>query len=403
MASLLTKRYVKIYSRHIGLQTYSISKTQQFFHTFAFMARFAFWLIIFSSILTNGFSQRSESSIDLSDQWFVFQNDLPVKIRKSDADGANTISFSINTNAVAGHDLQIVSSKPFFLFANGKLIIQHVGSLLLNLDSTATTIGSPTITFSVFQKNIDTRDLVTSIVRKQVVREGSTLNTKPPTFFRDFIVTAGLSLVIFFVIIIRTNGKLASEYLSPSRIFSMREAIDNQSHSRFAISSGVFFYIFCSLLFAWCMLIIFHNLPDGFYLSRYFRTESFWTTVWIWIRLATILLLFFFLKILMVNTLASLFGLVGIAGIHFFNWVRFFILLSGASSIIVFIYFIRSGHESDFYSGLLIGIIVLLAAWIVTVFLKLNNRSEHSLFHLFSYICATEIIPLLLSVKVLFN
>ena len=93
----------------------------------------------------------------------------------------------------------------------------------------------------------------------------------------------------------------------------------------------------------------------------------------------------------------------GMARFHFFNWIRLLLVVFGTATIILFMYFISRGDSSDFFVILLFLVIAALIAWIVVAFFKLSGRSEHSMFHLFSYICATEIIPLLITVKVLFQ
>ncbi len=40
---------------------------------------------------------------------------------------------------------------------------------------------------------------------------------------------------------------------------------------------------------------------------------------------------------------------------------------------------------------------------VIIIFFKLMNSSSHSVLHLFSYLCATELIPLIMVVSVGFN
>jgi hypothetical protein len=199
------------------------------------------------------------------------------------------------------------------------------------------------------------------------------------------------------------NPKLASDYFSIIRIFSLREGDDAQSNARLTSSTNIQFYIGCSLLLGLYLMIIFHHLPDAYALPLYFGGHSFGAVVWQWIRLSTIILGVFFLKILFIFSLTRLFGLRGLARIHFFNWVKLLLIVFGASSLILFIYFISRGQSPGFFVVFLSLIVGTLMVWIGVAFLKLNGKSEHSMFHLFSYICATEIIPLLITIKVLFQ
>jgi hypothetical protein len=151
------------------------------------------------------------------------------------------------------------------------------------------------------------------------------------------------------------------------------------------------------------MMIILNHLPDQYALPVYFRGDDFWSIIWQWLRISLIILATFFIKILLVFSFTRLFGMRGLARVHFFNWVRLLLIVFGGSSIILFIYFISRGQDAYFFTLFLALVIGTLTAWIFVVFLKLNGKSEHSMFHLFSYICATEIIPLLITIKVLFQ
>jgi len=108
-------------------------------------------------------------------------------------------------------------------------------------------------------------------------------------------------------------------------------------------------------------------------------------------------------KVAVVYVLSNLFGMTGIAGVHFFNWIRFTLIIFSALLVILFVYYISRGINPSVYVIFQYVLLTSLAGWIVILFLKLNNRAEHAMFHLFSYICATELIPLLITIKVLFQ
>jgi hypothetical protein len=157
------------------------------------------------------------------------------------------------------------------------------------------------------------------------------------------------------------------------------------------------------MLLALFFIMIFKFVPNEYALSTWFAPESFWKTVVLWLLTTLVIVGVFLIKIIIIFSLTRLFGLRGLARIHYFNWVRLLLIVFGAASVIIFIYFISRGLSPGFFEVLLYLVIGVLVAWTLIVFLKLNNKSEHSMFHLFSYICATEIIPLLITIKVLFQ
>jgi hypothetical protein len=245
--------------------------------------------------------------------------------------------------------------------------------------------------------------LETAIVRKVPPPNQSLSTDRPSTVFKDFVITAGLVLLVFFVIMLRMHPKLVVEYLLVGRIFSFREVEDNQGHARFTLSSNVAFYLFFSLLLSLFLLIVFRYLPEEYTLSLIGAPSRFAIFLWSWIKIAAVVFVLLFAKLLVIYSLSFLFGMKSIAGTHFFNLMRLLVVILGIICTIAFVYLISRGDNGQVYLILLCVFIGALILWNVIVFLKLNNKVDHSMFHLFSYICATEVIPLLITIKVLFQ
>jgi hypothetical protein len=261
-----------------------------------------------------------------------------------------------------------------------------------------------TLSCSVYQEAGIGGALTTTIIAQNAADHANQKAfAKPANDFKDFATVTGLLLIIFFVVIIRAYPKLAADYFSVKRILSIREAEDNQSHARFALASNIAFYVFCSFLIALCLMIVIQHLPDTYLIVQHFKSTGFWNMLFQWFKLSAVVGLVLIGKIAVVFALSSLFGFRGIAGVHYFNWIRLLLVCMSALSVIIFIYFISRGLSPEVYISLLTVFIILLVGWIIIVFLKLNNRTEHSMFHLFSYICATEVIPLIITIKVLFQ
>lgn len=347
---------------------------------------------------------------DLSNQWLEFEQGKYIRQADKLRPNSEVIYFEIKSNQYPQSYLALQSDKIYFVFINGKLSGEYKGRVLIELDSLRDTYQTPSLLVGLFQPGLNTRNLKTEILSrhpyvKSKLDVKSKLGnlTKPSVFFKDFVVVSGLLIMVLFLIIMRLNPKLAGDYFSVIRIFSLREGDDSQSNARLTSSTNVQFYVSCSLLVGFYLLIIVYHLPPQYLLPVRFQANSFWSAIGQWIRLSSIVLAVFFIKILLVFSLTRLFSMRGIARVHFFNWVRVLLIVFGAGSIIIFTYFILRGRQEIFFITFLSLVAGALIAWVLLAFLKLNGKSEHSMFHLFSYICATEIIPLLITVKVLFQ
>ena len=341
---------------------------------------------------------------DLRAEWMIFDQHGYKPLSTSLENNPNTVYFRLEPQKYPGDYLRLKSDKRFFLFVNGKVTGQYEGQVLLSLDSITRTAFNPEYLVAIHQRDLNRRDLITEIISMQRLPL-ATSNTavKPLSDFRDFVVVSGLIIIVLFLVILHVNPKLAADYFSVARIFSAREAEDSQSSARLTSSSNVQFYILCSLMIGFYLLIILQNLPPQYALPIRFQASGFWMMWWQWLKLSTIIFYVFLLKILIIFSLTRLFNMRGMARFHFFNWIRLLLIVFGAATIILFMYFISRGDSANLFVVFLSFIIIALIGWIVVAFFKLSGRSEHSMFHLFSYICATEIIPLLITVKLLFQ
>ncbi|MBT1702681.1 DUF4271 domain-containing protein [Chryseosolibacter indicus] len=366
--------------------------------------RFLFTFVGLLSVITLVAQNKFTIKKDLRSEWLQYTEGKYQPLGDEDVSALNSLHFKIEAGDYAADELVYIHSrKPFYIFVNGKLLTEVKGTAKLKIDSLAAALESKSWTFSLYQTKFDEHDLKTYVISEDPVLTAANDIRKPESFFRDFVVLIGLLLIVFFVVIIRLKSKLSSDYFSVNRILSLREGEDNQSHSRFAISSNMAFYVFASLLMSLYLLIVFYNLPDDYKLSQSFAATGFWGAVWLWLKLSVLVFCILFAKLVLIYFLSWLFGIYGIAGVHFFNWMRLLLLSSSSLIVILFVYYILRGLDPAIYITLLSMVIIFFLIWIVIVFLKLNNRVEHTMFHLFSYICATEVIPLLVTIKVLFQ
>ncbi|HYC84807.1 MAG TPA: DUF4271 domain-containing protein [Chryseosolibacter sp.] len=341
---------------------------------------------------------------DLKPEWLVFDGKTYDSARDRSIN-SNSIHFKVNASRYPKHFIRISSGKRYYVFINGKLVEGSDGPLIMSLDSLREQWSETAFLFSVYQRKLDPRDVRTELVMQQNIgaKQPQAIEPKPPSAFRDFVVTAGLLLSVLFIVMIRVQPKLAADYFSLRRIVSLREGEDNQAHARFAISSNLWFYIFASLLTAFFLLILFHHLSADYLVTVGFGKRSFPGIFGEWFRLSLLVFVLLLVKVLLIFVLSNLFGLRGIAGVHFFNAVRLLLVVTSGLSVILFVYFISRGYNDSVYAIFLHLLVATLIIWVGLVFFKLSNRVDHSMFHLFSYICATELIPLLLTVKVLFQ
>jgi hypothetical protein len=339
---------------------------------------------------------------DLQKEWMVYEEKGYVPFAGRE-DAAQTIYFWLDAETYSADRLLLESPRHFDMFVNGQ-VAGDGKRLALRIDSLAKVFGTSNLLVGVRQDKIRTGGLTTVVEEPiQFSSAQNDLGLRQSTAFKDFVITGIIILLLMLVVIIRLNPKLATDYFSVTKIFSMREGDDNQLYSRIGNSVNILFYVYCSMLLGYYLVVIFHFIPDRYTLALSFQAKSFGMALLLWLELSVVILLVFLFKIVLVFGLSFLFGMREVAGIHFFNWVRLFLVIFGAMSMVLFVYYISHGQSEDFLSGLLRLLSWVMGGWMVLIFLKLSARMGHSMFHLFSYICATELIPFLITIKVLYN
>lgn len=373
----------------------SFSDIGSFLTTFAAVRAFWTRILLFAGWLLAGVTQAQELTIvrDLQADARVYEDGQYRQVEGKRA--LQTVYFLVDASAYPGTYLQLQATRAFDLFINGRLASADMRSGLYGLDSLKIQFGLPELVVAVRQVEGSARAVVARVVVKKRPEVLPGVAVEAHTSFRDFVVVAVLMLLILFIIVVRLNPKLTADYFSINRVFSLRETDDNQIYSRITSSANILFYVFCSLMGGFCLTIIFQ------FTSVTPVDSSFGVLFLEWMQLSMIVLALFFLKILLVYSLSGLFGMRGVAGVHFFYWIRVLLLMACILTVTIFLYFISRGQRVGIYEAMLWVITVVLIMMMVFVFLKLIRRADCSIFHLFSYICATELIPFLITIKLL--
>jgi len=337
---------------------------------------------------------------DLKAEWQMFTGESYQAF--SEDESVKTIYFSVNAKSYNGDHLVLTSNSPFSIMLNGSLILDRSQHATLSIDSLSNIASTSVLFFAIHQEQtISLSDLVTSIQTKAAVNPSRKVETpafKKETFVRDFVITIVLILFIFLISTIHLNPRLSSEYFSVNKIFSLRDYDDDdQLYSRLT-SGNILFYFFTSIVLAFYIVVIGQFIEFGI---SSIKINGYLNGLLTWLRLSAIIFGFLFAKMIIIYLAASLFGVRDISGFHFFNFTRLLLVSVGILALIIAVYYILRGQQNGFYFFWYEFVLWILGGWIILLFLKLTNRVQHSVFHLFSYICATEIIPFLLIVKVL--
>lgn len=358
-------------------------------------------LLVFSSLFSavwatdTGFIEKK----DLQEEWRVHsEGEFQLFVKGA---SPSVIYFVVDPLYYRGDHLLIQSHHPVSILINGKLIDTNISTSLLSLDSLGARYGK--LNFAIYQQAFSD-DLITRIVTKTNgnLQSQDDFESKPTTHFRDFVVVIFMLLVVFFLVLFRLNPKLTIDYFSVRRTLMLRESDDQQAYSRI-ISISILFYFLVSLCVGLFLMIVVRFAPNDYYISIAIHYSDFVSIILYWLKVSLIVFGVILVKSLFVHGLAYLFGFSEVSSFHFFNFTRILLILFFLVTTAAVMYFLAMGYSPSFYMTLFQAIRYVMFFWIVLMFLKLGNRLEFARFHLFSYLCATEILPLLVIAKVLYE
>lgn len=345
----------------------------------------------------NLFAQNEQVSHDFQQDWFVYTDSLYLKFDESQE--TKSVHFQLKTPIGHGDYLKLKSTMPFSVFVDQQLLWADQKYLLISMDSLRQAITKTAFTISIYsEEKIAKTSLLTQLVRYPLVASKSIYEKRPSAFLTNFVLIGAGIILLLLILIVKLNPKLASDYFSVSKIFSMRESEDNIVYTRITSSGNFLFYGFSSLTIAFFLLLLFVHLPDKLLI----KPDSLSGLMRDWLLLSLFVILIFSVKMLTIYLFATLFQLRDVAGMQFFNWTRLFFLFVGFSVSLLAISILTRTVGAGWINFFYMATGTILVMWIILAFFKIAAKARISPFHLFSYLCATEIIPSLIILKILY-
>jgi len=352
-------------------------------------ALFALTLLFFSAQLS---AQPRE--VDLRTQWQVYQDGQYLPFHNK---ATQSVHIQLNSKTHGGL-LFVTDRREFSVFIDGQLGWRMTNTLKINTDSLLRVKGGAVL-ISIFQE-APIFSLQTKLVFLN--QNSADLNVlRPLASFSNFIVLVVLFLLFFFVALFRANGQLMFDYLNVIKLLSLQERDEATVTGRIGASINILYFAFVSFLFSFLMLVLFHYSIDRFSLSTYLTTDSAASAFGIWFILSVFIFVALLSKLVLIFISAQLFGLRDTVRFQFFHFIRLLFIVGIGVGLVLTGFYIFGTRSAGMFAGLLIAVSLLVLMSIVFLFLKLLGRTGLPVFHLFSYLCASEIIPLIILGRVL--
>jgi len=259
------------------------------------------------------------------------------------------------------------------------------------------------IYLTLFNPTLKSEKLLTYLAVPLKRNEGkSHISTRTKSYFNEFFLILAVIIMGFWIILYKKDPKNASAIVSYSKTLPLRGMGDNLFRTKIYEATNLRVYVFYGMIFS--LLIISVDFMGNNHLGFFLDFDNLLIPFAIWILLILGVLIGLVFKQWLIIFFTGLFRINEFSKIHFFSIIR--VSLGGLLSILVlfvFIKFVLKWYIFDKYQIFIPLIITMFVFRTSIIFLRLMIFSKYRILHLFSYLCATEIIPLVIIARIILN
>ncbi len=340
--------------------------------------------------------QTTTRTVDLRTQWLV---PAASGFKPYDNQSTSSVFFWVSATSNKGGSLLIAGRHPYSIWVNSALVWSGQGSIRFSVDSLAQ-LNSKKLFLGVFSP-AGFANISTNIEQPAPVDASADLMPRRSNYFLDFALIAALLLLVSLTLFWRTNPALTRDYFNLSKLITSLDRTESGFGLRIASSVNVLYYLFGSCFLALILLVGFHLMGPVTLLAHIFRVQTTVQGFLQWALLSLGIAALMMAKLIWIALFAALFGFKGTVRFQFFNFVRVIfisVVILAVTGLVCVLFYVQSDQLYYYQLYVLVGLMVLGC---IVAYIKLMARLPYHYFHLFSYLCASEIIPLMMLTKMI--
>ena len=228
------------------------------------------------------------------------------------------------------------------------------------------------------------------------------VEARPSRSFNDFFVLVLVVLMAGLALLRNLFPRVFQSYYSLGEVLTTRTSFNTAFSYKLSGPGQLFFIVLYSGLFGFLLMVLLNAAGYWPELGWLGPEPQFGSYLWGWLRLTGVVLLLQLVKYFILQITAGVFNFQEFAAVHYFDFLRvsqmFFSLLLAAVAIV----FLSLPAQVPTGAEVLLKVLLVFALLRVgLIFFKLLQLAEFRKTYLFSYLCATEILPLLVGLKLL--
>ncbi|MGK7392957.1 MAG: DUF4271 domain-containing protein [Candidatus Cyclobacteriaceae bacterium M3_2C_046] len=345
---------------------------------------------------------------DLRDYWFIYHSDdnIYLPYLEKGIKEIHSIHFILNSSQYSHYELKLSLPPSTTVLINKKVagyFDQHT-LVKIDLDSVFNRNGNDSLFVTIFN-NLHDLDQITTTVTPEItvdapMQQADILDilTREGPSFRNFFIIGIIILLILYTILINVFSRKFKNFYDLTRTFSLNIREEYTFKGKLFSTENVVILFVHSLLLAFVSLII-----VGFSHPQYFLINNLLQSLIDWFGAGFVFLGFFMFKYLLVASMGGLFK-INISSRHFLEYLRMSKIFFALIFILLIVLYLGWGvniyENNNIIKNL---ILIFLISRVLLLYLKFIRSSSFKNLYLFSYICSTEILPLVIGLKIFLN
>jgi hypothetical protein len=340
---------------------------------------------------------------DLSAEWLYYdesENTLVPYIAGNDI-ATNIIHLKLDFRQFTNAYLVVHAPVPLSLFANGQLLRSSSAdssAFILPIDSLKRHQGQLHLT--VYQPQSQVDDLVLYVGRRgavvERVSEASPVFRRVGLFGTSSIIILFLVVFTFFALLLNAYPKDFREFFNVSSVFLSRLFDEDLYKSRFLTTSQLLFLLAHATMIAFIVMVFFQQTGTALPINFMHIGDTLLT----WLLLSAAVFILIILKLVLISLISELFDFREVVNVYFFDFIKLSFFFYGLLFLLVVVMVLTGRpwppHMAQLLYFLALGFSLLRFA---VLYFKLISKVPVHYLHLFSYLCTTELLPVLLGAK----
>lgn len=366
---------------------------------------FIFFLFLGSKSFAN--NKIEKIILDLKDYWLYYDASYNSYIAyiSNNHQKDKLIHFWLKPKQFRQYKLLLSFKEDTYLYINHKLQQKYKkGEQVLSLDSLANKYSQENI-FISFYGNIESSVIgVPSKTSKNIEKTTDMINKNHIQEFRKHLTFYILIILIAYTLVRQYDVKMLMEYLQVSKFFQVQRRQDNPLFIRIFQNNNVLFLLAYAILTGtFFHLLDAMNQGSSLLIFQKYNNQLLnlsWTNWGIWVGL---LILWTLTKYIIIWASANLLSVSKLINVHFYEYIRishFFYLILIFGLLLLGLHLPYQIHTwYNIFKTILVFVYILRT---IILWYNANSFSEFRKLDFFSYLCVSEIIPLMIYIKILF-